>query len=130
MLKTISAALLAVSVLAVAPAMAAGHGRTTHAPVQGRCSRSRACSTPMPGWAAITTGIRHHHHHKHIGMLTTTPKFVIKHGSTPGVTETDPRARFDPHCPAAPRGYQARPARHCFPNGGRAGPFSAVQAGR
>ncbi len=35
MLKTISAALLAVSVLAVAPAMAAGHGRTTHA---SRCS--------------------------------------------------------------------------------------------
>ena len=33
MLKTISAALLAVSVLAVAPAMAAGPGRTTHAPV-------------------------------------------------------------------------------------------------
>ena len=33
MLKTISAALLAVSVLAVAPAMAARPGRTTHAPV-------------------------------------------------------------------------------------------------
>ena len=33
MLKTISAALLAASVLVVAPAMAAGPGRTTHAPV-------------------------------------------------------------------------------------------------
>jgi hypothetical protein len=33
MLKTISAALLAASVLVVAPAMAAGSGRTTHAPV-------------------------------------------------------------------------------------------------
>jgi hypothetical protein len=33
MLKTISAALLAASVLVVAPAMAAGHGRTAHAPV-------------------------------------------------------------------------------------------------
>jgi hypothetical protein len=32
MLKTISAALLAASVLVVAPAMAAGHGRTAHAP--------------------------------------------------------------------------------------------------
>jgi hypothetical protein len=33
MLKTISAALLAASVLVVAPAMAAGPGRTSHAPV-------------------------------------------------------------------------------------------------
>jgi len=64
MLKTISAALLAVSVLA-APAMAAGTGKTTrtgkttHAPVikTGQIKASVLDANATMG--------RHHHHHRH-----------------------------------------------------------------
>ena len=53
MLKTISAALLAVSVFA-APAFAGGYGKTTQAPNhQGRARELEECSTPTAGWAAI-----------------------------------------------------------------------------
>jgi hypothetical protein len=60
MLKTISAALLAVSVLAVAPAMAAGHGRTTHAPVFGSVQLK-----PSVLNAHARMGRHHHRHHHH-----------------------------------------------------------------
>ena len=59
MLKTISAALLAVSVLAVAPAMAAGHGHTTHAPVFKSVQLK-------PGVLNANARMgRHHHRHYH-----------------------------------------------------------------
>jgi hypothetical protein len=70
----------------------------------------------MPGWAAIITAII-------IGIITAISVITI---ASTGIAETDPRgAWLDPHCPAAlPRGYQARSARRCFPNGGRAGTLS------
>ena len=60
MLKTIAAALLAVSVLA-APAMAGSYGRTTHNP-------EIRFSHVTPGWVnSNARWDRHHHrhHHKH-----------------------------------------------------------------
>jgi hypothetical protein len=61
MLKTISAALLAASVLVVAPAMAHGPGRTAHAPGIGIVHVN-------PGVFDATARMgRHHyrHHHRH-----------------------------------------------------------------
>jgi hypothetical protein len=56
MLKTISAALLAASVLVVTPAVAGGHRHTTHAPVIGVYQVN-------PGaWNAHARMGRHHHH--------------------------------------------------------------------
>ena len=87
MFRTISAALLAVSVLA-APALAGSPGKSTHAPViKVEQSKSKFFN------ANARMGrhhhkyhhkhLRHHRHHKHIGMLRThgTPKVVIKHTS-------------------------------------------------
>jgi hypothetical protein len=80
MLKTISAALLAVSVLA-APAFAATSGKTTTAPV---IKAEHISSKVLDANARMG---RHHHkhfrshrHHRHIGMLKThaAPKFAIK----------------------------------------------------
>jgi hypothetical protein len=59
MLKTIAAALLAASVLVVAPAMAAGPGRTTHAPVI-------KVFQAKPGVLNANARMgRHHHRHAH-----------------------------------------------------------------
>ena len=57
MLKTISAALLAASVLAVAPAMAHGPGRTAHAPESVYVNPGVLNSNAWMG--------RHHHRHFH-----------------------------------------------------------------
>jgi hypothetical protein len=81
MIKTIAAALLAVSVLA-APALAASSAKTATAPVV-KTEQSKANFLN----ANAKMG-RHHHkhyrqqrHHKHMGMLKThaTPKVAIKH---------------------------------------------------
>jgi len=59
MLKTISAALLAASVLVVAPAMAASPGRATHAPVI-------KAFQAKPGVLNANARMgRHHHRHAH-----------------------------------------------------------------
>ena len=58
MLKTISAALLAVTVLAVAPAMAHGPGRTAHAPQVGVVHIN-------PGVFDANARMGRHHHHRH-----------------------------------------------------------------
>jgi hypothetical protein len=59
MFKTISAALLAASVLVAAPAMAAGHGRTAHAP-------GIKSLHVKPGVLNAHAGMgRHHHRHFH-----------------------------------------------------------------
>ena len=70
MLKTISAALLAVSVLAVAPAMAHGPGRTAHAPQIGIVHVN-------PGVLNANARMgRHHHqasrHHHHTAFPSIT----------------------------------------------------------
>ena len=58
MLKTISAALLAVSVLAVAPAMAHGPGRTAHAPAVH-------VVVVKPGVLNANARMGRHHHYRH-----------------------------------------------------------------
>ncbi|MES2194914.1 MAG: hypothetical protein V4517_10885 [Pseudomonadota bacterium] len=58
MLKTISAALLAASVLVVAPAMAHGPGRTAHAPQIGIVHVN-------PGVFDAHARMGRHHHHRH-----------------------------------------------------------------
>jgi hypothetical protein len=85
MLKTISAALLAVSVLA-APALAAGPAKTTRAPVaKTEPAKTEAAKTEAAKTEAAKTGVlnanamgRHHHKHvrhhlspKHMGALKT-----------------------------------------------------------
>ncbi len=83
MLKTISAALLAISVLA-APAMAAGTGKTAHAPV------IKAVKVKASVLKANARMGRHHprhfgHHrfHKRFGALKTQQfsKVTIKHAA-------------------------------------------------
>ena len=83
MFKTISAALLAVSVLA-APALAASRGKTTHAPViKAEQSKSKFFNANARMGRHHHKHLRHHRHHKHMGMLKAhgAPRFVIKHGS-------------------------------------------------
>jgi len=83
MLKTISAALLAVSVLA-APALAAGSGKTTQAPV---IKAEQVKVKPSVLNANAKMGRHHHRHfahhrsHKHMGALKTHKfsKVSIKH---------------------------------------------------
>lgn len=92
MFKTISAALLAVSVLA-APALAASPAKSTQAPVTKTTTQApviKAEQTKSKFFNANARMGRHHHKHlrhhrqpKHIGMLKThgTPKLAIKHAS-------------------------------------------------
>jgi len=81
MLKTISAALLAVSVLA-APAMAAGSGKTTQAPVikPGQVKTSALYANAKMGRHHVTH-VRHHRSHNKMSSLKThqVSKATIKH---------------------------------------------------
>jgi Ni/Co efflux regulator RcnB len=79
MLKTISAALVAVSVLA-APALAGRPGKTTQAPVKAEQGKAKALN------ANARIGrhhkhYRHHRHHKHIGLhkMHAKPHIAVKH---------------------------------------------------
>lgn len=69
LLKTISAALLAVSVLA-APALAAGQGDTAKAPAT-KAQQVKPVKTSMLNANATMKRhrVRHHRHHKHMGAL-------------------------------------------------------------
>jgi hypothetical protein len=83
MLKTISAALLAVSVLA-APALAAGQGKTAHAPVIKAEQVKQVKPSVLNANAKMGRHhrhIRHHRFHKHMGALKTHQfsKVAIKH---------------------------------------------------
>ena len=78
MLKTISAALLAVSVLA-APAMAASSGKTAHAPV---IKAEQVKPNVLNANARMGRHHRHfRHHHRHMGALKahTYSKVSVKH---------------------------------------------------
>lgn len=88
MFKTISAALLAVSILA-APALAGSPGKTTHAPVikathapviKADQSRSKFFNANARMGRHQHKHLRHHRHHKYMGMLKThgAPKLAIK----------------------------------------------------
>ena len=84
MLKTISAALLAVSVLA-APALAAGQGKTTQAPVnkseQVKQVQPKVLNANAKMGHRHVRHARHHRSHKHMGALKTHKfsKVSIKH---------------------------------------------------
>ena len=86
MLKTISAALLAVSVLA-APAMAAGSGKITQAPAAKQAVVGKtAQAKPSALNANAKMGhhrkhVRHHRSHKHMGVIKThkVSKVTTKH---------------------------------------------------
>src|SRR5262249_11341524 len=93
MLKNISAALIAVSVLA-APALAGTPGKiaqapvnkTTQAPVNKTSQMPASKSKAMNANARMDRHYkhyRHHRHHKHIGMLKThaKPRVAIKHAA-------------------------------------------------
>jgi hypothetical protein len=85
MFKTISAALVAVSVLA-APALAGTAGKTAQAPVN-KITQAPAIKAE-PGKAKVVNAnakmshkhYRHHRSHKHIGLHKTHPKHIaVKH---------------------------------------------------
>jgi len=82
MLKTISAALLAVSVLA-APALAAGPAKTTNAPVIKTAQAKQVKPNVLNANAKMDHNrhFRHHRFHKHEGALKTHQfsKVSIKH---------------------------------------------------
>src|SRR5471032_1778802 len=80
MLKTISAALLAVSVLA-APAMAAGTGKTAPAPVIKAVQVKTSVLNANAKMGRHHTHFRHHRFHKRMGALKTHQfsKVTVKH---------------------------------------------------
>jgi hypothetical protein len=82
MFKTISAALLAVSVLAT-PALAGSPGKSTHVPViKAERANAKVLNANARMGGHHHKHYRHHHrHHKHIGMLKLhgAPKLAIKH---------------------------------------------------
>ena len=86
MLKTISAALLAVSMLA-APALAAGSGKTTQAPA---AKATQVKPNPLNANAKMgrhhVKHVRHHRAHKKMSALKThqVSKATIKH-IAPGI---------------------------------------------
>jgi hypothetical protein len=80
MLKTISAALLAVSVLA-APALAADQSKTASAPVIKTEQVKQVKPSVRNANARMPRHHRHHRHHKHMGALKAHnySKLTIKH---------------------------------------------------
>ena len=89
MFKTISAALVAVSVLA-APVLAAAPGKTTQAPVtktvqapviKADHAKSKFLNANARMGRHHHKQFRHHRHQRHMGMLKThaAPKLVVKH---------------------------------------------------
>ena len=81
MLKTISAALLAVSVLA-APAIAAGQDNIAQAPATKAQQVKLMKTSALNANASMKRHHRHHRHHKHMGVLKKhyISKLTIKHG--------------------------------------------------
>jgi hypothetical protein len=82
MLKTISAALVAVSIL-VAPALAGTPGKTAQAPVNKIAQVEQGKAKMLNANARMGRHhkhYRHHRHHKHIGLHKTHAKHIaIKH---------------------------------------------------
>jgi hypothetical protein len=82
MFKTISAALLAVSVLA-APAMAATSGNTTKAPVIKAEQMKPSVLNANAKMGRHHFKSRHHRSHKRMGALKTHQKIAIKRVTHP-----------------------------------------------
>jgi hypothetical protein len=112
MLKTISAALLAVSVIA-APAFAAGQNKAAHAPLsktvqaplaQTAKTNAKADSKSSALNAKAEMGrhhkhYRHHRHHKTMGALKAHTKMSFK-----PVTKSHSKVSFKHTAPVAKRG--------------------------
>jgi len=85
MLKTISAALLAVSVIA-APALAANSGKTTQAPVIKAEQTKQAKPSVLNANAKMgrhhAKHARHHRMHKHTGAFKSHKFSTLKHAPT------------------------------------------------
>ena len=125
MLKTISAALLAVSVLA-APAMAAGIDKTAPAPVKDSV-RAKTAHAPVIKAVQVKKTVlnanarmdRHHihhhfhrHFHKHMGA-NKPHQFSKVQSSTlrppSSAADMDPRVRLVPHCPSVSADFRPGP---------------------
>jgi hypothetical protein len=80
MFKTISAALVAVSVLA-APALAGTLGKTVHAPAVKTQQGSAKVLNANARMDRHDRHYRHHRHHKHIGLhkMHAKPHVAFKH---------------------------------------------------
>lgn len=109
MIKTISAALLAVSVIA-APAMAAGTGKTAHAPaaktVQAPVIKNAQAKNEKAKTGLLNANAkmhhkhyRHHRHHKEMGALKTHAKVSFK-----PVAKSHSKVSFKHAAPPAKRG--------------------------
>ena len=120
MLKTISAALLAVSVLA-APALAAQSGKTTANAAVIRTTQARQATTTRVKPAALNANAKmgKHHHRKHLGyrhrhhgkmaaMKTIQPRAHVKamHKTTLKATtlKTTPKVSLKPSASSTGRG--------------------------
>ena len=109
MLKTISAALVAVSVLAALP-LAGTPGKTAQAPVApirtGTRHQGRGQSKALNANARMGRHhkhYRHHRHHKHIGLhkMHAKPHIAVKHDARRKTQLNLIRRRaLRPHCPA------------------------------
>ena len=123
MLKTISAALVAVSVLA-APALAGTPGKTAQAPREqdhpGARRRRREQGKAKVLNANARMGrhhkhYRHHRHHKHIGLHKTHAEAHRGQAHDAGrQTRLNliRRRAFRPHCPARASRMSDQPTRH------------------
>jgi len=109
MIKTISAVLLAISVIA-APAMAAGTGKTTQAPASKSVQAPVIKSTQTKNERAKTGLLnanakmhhkhyRHHRYHKEMGALKTHAKVSFK-----PVAKSHSNVSFKHAAPPAKRG--------------------------
>ena len=80
MFKTISAALVAVSVLA-APALAGTPGKTFHAPAVKAEQGNAKVLNANARMGRHHKHYRHHRHHKHIGLhkMHAKPHIAVKH---------------------------------------------------
>jgi hypothetical protein len=122
MLKTISVALVAVSVLA-APALAGTPGKTvrthvnkvTQAPVAKVQHGKAKLLNANARMGRHHKHYRHHRHHKHIGLHKTHVEHIaIKHVTPSAKTRLNPirRARVSPPLPARALRMTDQPTRH------------------
>ena len=134
MLKTISAALLAVSVIA-APALAETSGKTTQAPVSKTVQAPVNKTAQAPVIKADQAKSKLMNANANMGttstiaIIATTSTWVrsrrMPRRRSPGITQlrppsaadTDPLGVVRSTLPRRASGYPARPMRHCFPNG-------------
>jgi hypothetical protein len=110
MLKTISAALLAVSVLA-APALAAGPGKTADAPLikttqtkDTQAKTTPAATTPAKASVLKANAKMGKHHRKHLSYHHRHHKMTAFNSHSKTKLKTSPKVSMKPAAPATKRG--------------------------